>query len=73
MLISVSSQSAGALLTDEAVVELIDEAELFEIEDEAEGFAEAESAACSPICCPWTSVVFLEGWLAKVRLVEATI
>lgn len=52
MLISVSSQSTGVLLTEEAVVEFVDEVELLEIEEASEGFAEAESAACSLICCP---------------------
>jgi len=60
MLISVSSQSAGVLPTEEAVVDFVEDAELLEVDEESEDFAEAESAACSPICCSWVLDVPLE-------------
>jgi len=70
ILISESSQSAGVLLTDEAVVDFVDDAELLGTKEEYEGFEEAEFAACSPICCPWVSEESLEDWVVRVRLIE---
>lgn len=71
MLISVSSQSAGALLTDEADVDLEDDEELLEMEEASEVLAEAESAACSLIFCRVVvSAESFEGRVARARLVE---